>query len=359
MPPQTGKSGLSAKLGDRLRKAHEAHKGDETEFSNFGELPAGIENGIAQLVDVKFAEYKTGDLKGQYFFMARGVAKFPEELAGQKVAGLYTQIGPEPLCDTPQRASRKTLDDHLAWVYNELRKLGIDTRTLAVDNLETVATMLVKAQPHFRFRTWKGKKQLTGPYAGQEPRTNHDWGGLVEVQEDIGPGDGVADHTTSPPPAPKPNGKHPTGSTGGGPTALGGKPVPTPSPEPEPEPAAEYTDQGDVDSLLERANGGDEDAISELVRLAVAAGHEESAVEAAESWEAVAEMVKGGAGAADDSGITVGAVVTHTPVNPKTKKPGKSVRCEVVAVTGDTATLKNLEDGKTQYKAVPLGSLAG
>ena len=350
MPPQTGKSGLSAKLGDRLRKAHEAHKGDETEFSNFGELPAGIENGIAQLVDVKFAEYKTGDLKGQYFFMARGVAKFPEELNGSKVAGLYTQIGPEPLCDTPQRATRKTLDDHLAWVYNELRKLGIDTRTLAVDNLETVAAMLAKAQPHFRFRTWKGKKQLTGPYAGQEPRLNHDWGGLVEVQEDTEPGDGVADHTTSPPPAPKPNGKPPT--------ALGGKPVPTPAPEPKPEPAAEYTDQGDVDSLLERANGGDEDAVAELVRLAVAAGHEESAVEAAESWEAVAEMVKGGSGQ-QEGGIVVGAVVTYTPTNPKTKKPGKAVRCEVTAIDGDTATLKNLEDGKTQYKAVPLGSLAG
>jgi hypothetical protein len=348
MPPQTGKSGLSAKLGDRLRKAHEAHKGDETEFSNFGELPAGIENGIAQLVDVKFAEYKTGDLKGQYFFMARGVAKFPEELNGQKVAGLYTQIGPEPLCDTPQRATRKTLDDHLAWVYNELRKLGIDTRTLAVDNLETVAAMLVKAKPHFRFRTWKGKKQLTGPYAGQEPRLNHDWGGLVEVQEDTEPGDGVADHTTSPPPAPKPNGKPPT--------ALGGKPVPTPAPEPKPEPAAEYTDQGDVDSLLERANGGDEDAVAELVRLAVAAGHEESAVEAAESWEAVAEMVKGGS-SQQEGGIVVGAVVTYAPMNPKTKKPGKAVRCEVTGVNGDTATLKNLEDGKTQYQKVPNGSL--
>ena len=39
MPVQVTKSSMLAKLGGRLQKSHEEHKGDETKFSDFGELP--------------------------------------------------------------------------------------------------------------------------------------------------------------------------------------------------------------------------------------------------------------------------------------------------------------------------------
>jgi hypothetical protein len=53
MPPQRQQSDILAKYRDRAQQAHEAHASDETEYSQFGELPDGINGGIAQLVEVK------------------------------------------------------------------------------------------------------------------------------------------------------------------------------------------------------------------------------------------------------------------------------------------------------------------
>ena len=59
MPAQTGQSSLFAKHGDKLLKAQAEHRGREPEVGN-PQLPAGIEGGVAQLVDCKIGVYKDG-----------------------------------------------------------------------------------------------------------------------------------------------------------------------------------------------------------------------------------------------------------------------------------------------------------
>lgn len=188
MAKQMKKSGLASKLGQAGAKAVEAHRNDETNFGGGGNLPEGIEGGIAQLVDCKFDTYKKGDMVGQYYFYAAGIVKQPSVHNGQHIDGLRTSIM-EPMCDTPNR-SRKTIDEHLDWVLNEMRKLGADTSDVGLEDLEAVAESLKEEKPHFRFRTWKGEATKEFP----NPRVNEQWRGACEFEDD-GPVEDVVDET--------------------------------------------------------------------------------------------------------------------------------------------------------------------
>ncbi len=180
MAVQKAKSGLAAKLGAKGHSAVETHKNDETVFQGGGELPAGIENGIAQIVECKFDIVKEGDSKGEYYFYAGGVVVSPKSIMTDDgefpVEGMRTSIT-EPLYDTPSR-SRKTVDDHLAWILNELRKLGVDTSEVSLDNLEETAAAIKESGTTFRFRTWQGKATEEYP----NPRVNHQWAGAVDYE---------------------------------------------------------------------------------------------------------------------------------------------------------------------------------
>ena len=179
------KSSLASALGAAGTKACQAHRDDETTFSGGADLPGGINAGIAELRDLRFGQYKTGENEGKYFFFGAGIVKQPTEINGVPIQGLRTQIM-EPMCNTPNASGkRKTLDEHTAWVFNELRKLGANTDEVDnPDDLEVVAAILMEERPHFRFRTWQGDKQTTGPYAGREPRVNHDWRGACDYEDD-------------------------------------------------------------------------------------------------------------------------------------------------------------------------------
>jgi hypothetical protein len=207
MVKKVTKSALAAKLGNKLKEAYEGHKDDEVQFDAGGSLPDGIENGIAQLVDCYFKQYEKGNNKGNFFFYAAGIVKKPTEHDGVPVAGLRTSIM-EPMCDTPSR-SRKTVEDHLAWVLNEWKKMvpDLDLSDVGYDELEATAATIKELAPHFRFRTWKGAKQeieerdgafyvgdkkyktaaaakAANPYVGTEPRVNEVWNGAVDYVED-------------------------------------------------------------------------------------------------------------------------------------------------------------------------------
>jgi hypothetical protein len=250
------KSGILAHLGDKLRKAHEAVKGQETTFSTgYNDLPPGIEGGIAQLVDCGFRQIKEGKTNaGEYIWYAAGVVKEPEVVVvpGKhgapdrvvRVRGLRTQVS-EPMYDTPGRA-RETVQEHLGEVELQLRRLGLETKDLPLESLEEGMAALLRSEvdaegkecgPHFKFRTWAGaeqeieereggrwyvveegrggRRQVAGPYAseaalkeanpyaGQPPRTNHVWNGALrpgEYTEDS-PRGGVQDST--PPAGPR------------------------------------------------------------------------------------------------------------------------------------------------------------
>lgn len=395
MPKQVGKvSGALAKVKDKVAKAHQAHINDEVNYGQM-DLPAGIEGGIAKLVDCRFGEYKEGPNKGQPFFLASGIVVVPEEHKG-----LRTSIGPEPLCDTPNASGkRKEFSDHWGWVENELCKLGAERSDLGPDSVEAIAAALKEQKPHFRFRTWKGTKddivekggkwfvmrdgkQQAGPYssegvlkaanpfAGREPRVQHDWKGvrgLENYQVEIAT-DAVEDDTEEPE------------------EASPAKPGKTtrPAPEPEPEVADEEPEttevevepEEDLDALAKKA-AKDADAADRLKELAKAAGIEDSWVEEAESWAAVVERIRNPGTAEaekeeepeqEEGGITVGYVYFYKPIDPKTLKPfvdpktkkeRKAIEVEVQAVNDKkkTATCKNVDDGKTIYKDVPFDKL--
>ena len=204
MAKQTANSGLIAKLGDKLRKAHENHKADDVKYDANGGLPAGIENGIAQLKTCKFGQYEKGDNKGEFYLMMTGIIVEPKAHEGVPVQGLRTSIM-EPMCDTPTR-SRKSVDDHVAFVYNEFKKLGADTADADPDNLEELAAAVQEAAPYFRFRTWKGSVATSGQYAGKESRTQEVWNGIVigYEQEVSGEVEDETEEAAKPAPAKKP-----------------------------------------------------------------------------------------------------------------------------------------------------------
>lgn len=331
-------------LGERGRKAHEAHKNDETKYGQM-ELPSGIENGVAQLVDIKFTQIAAGKQNaGKWMFYAAGVVKEPGEQGGTPVRGLRTSIT-EPMYDTPTR-SRKTVEEHIAWLYNELRKLGVNTTELGYDDLESTVAALRELKPHFRFRTWKGSKQTTGQYAGQEPRVQHQWNGLVDYNDDGTVVDnGVVDNTPE---------------------------------EPEDE-GGEAPADTSFEELLEKAKAGDGPASHEVQRIALENGISQEDFDSWD-WDQIAEAVQasltgdeGGGDApeepeAEEFKPSKGDVYNYQVIDPKTKKPAldpktkkarKPIEVEVTAVNqkNKTVDIKDLANPKNTWKAVAWDDL--
>lgn len=407
MPVAKSKSALVAKLGDKIRKAHEAHKGDETEYSSFGELPAGIEGGIAQLVDCKFDVVKEGkDNAGEYYFYAAGTVMEPKEFTDSegnlhRVEGLRTSIT-EPIYDTPNRKSRKTVDDHLAFVLNEMRKLGVDTSSIGAEQLEDVCEQLKQLKPFFRFRTWKGQAETTGPYAGKEPRVQHVWNGCCDYDGGHSDGGRVQDDSGPPEDAPAPVAaaaaatrvnavtqarKPGANGSNGAPAAAQAKPTPAtnrpqqaqrgmvearvtgnkaPSPHQaqEPEPAAGFDEFGDLGTLATLADTGDTNAAAQLTEMAEKAGVTDEQIGSVQSWHEVVALMSGDDGTDPGDGEVnpeaetpvpaVGELWFYTPQDQKSGKPGKQVEVEILAVFHDkeTCNLKDLANHKVVYRNV-------
>jgi hypothetical protein len=394
---------LLSKVANVLREAHDAHKDDETVLGGGGSLPNGIENGVAQLVDIYFKEYEKGDMKGEIFFYAAGIVKAPSHQDGIPIVGLRTSIM-EPLCDTPGR-SRKTVEDHWAWILNELRKLGLDTSEIEFDTVEDAVAALKEAGPHFRFRTWQGEPTAEYP----NPRVNEQWRGVCDFEAEFD--DGVEDATEEveeeAKPAPKasktapsatkpaPKASTPPAAASAAKKGLGKKAIDYASmdtdalakladneDEKAQERLTELAQEAGIDptdaayenwtmvaealnnagdesedpaALAELADGGDSDAVDKLQALADAANIDTTSYE---SWSAVAEALSSGEATeeyqdAEEFAPSVKEIYFYKP--PKAKK---AVECEVTAVfaSKETANLKDLDKG-TSYKSVPWAEL--
>ena len=83
--------GLMATVGKKGQSAIAAHVADETTFYTGGNLPEGIDAGIAELIDCRFDTYKKGDNEGEYFFLAAGIVKEPATIGRILIRGLRTQ----------------------------------------------------------------------------------------------------------------------------------------------------------------------------------------------------------------------------------------------------------------------------
>lgn len=165
------------KMGKRLSQVHESVKAEaahQDERQGYVPLPAGIVNGIAQLTDVKIDQYKTGALKDEYYFQAKGTVIEPAEHSGAPVRGALTMIM-EPLCDTPSR-KRAKVEDHYEFVMNEIKKLGVDVSETSIADIETILEAVKQAKPYFRFSTWAGRPTERDP----NPQAQSNWHGAVD-----------------------------------------------------------------------------------------------------------------------------------------------------------------------------------
>lgn len=388
---KSAESDIFAKHAKSLAKAADHSKDLEQVNDTSGQLPPGIENGIARLVELKVGEYATGANVGKPYFSGSATVVEPAEYAG-----MYTRIGPEPLFDTPGRR-RATLqgDDpseaHMPWVQNEIKKLlpknlseAAKNEAVSGANIGKTMKSLSKQGPHFRFRTWVGSMQVikkhtdgkwyvfnrrdddedtdrivlgkswtseaaakaANPYAGREPNVQHTWAGWVEYSGE--PAAALAKDNTA---APSTNGDgHHTEEV----AAVDTDVVPD---EEAPEGTGEYTDQGDLDSLAQRADDDqDAEAITELERIAAELGLADD--EGNFPGENYAEMVEhirsaqggeGGDESAEGNGETewqASAATCKYEVLVKGKKT--KVDCEIVENDPEarTVTLKNLTTGQ-------------
>lgn len=204
MPAQTQKNvNVAALLGAGGNTAFEENKNLQPTGKN-ERLPEGIDNGVAMLKKAWIGIYQTGENKGKPFYMASGVVILPKIHNGIKVEGRHTQVGPEPMFETPKAAGkRKTYVDHYGWMMNELMllnpALAKNRDAMRPQNLEQTFNALVKAGICFRFRTYKMPKNepeqrggqwylgVKGPYASleilkqknkfwnREPMVNEEW----------------------------------------------------------------------------------------------------------------------------------------------------------------------------------------
>lgn len=402
MVAKMGKSGgLMAALGDKGRKAVESHKNDETKLGGGGDLPAGVE-GKAQLVECKFSQHEKGEHKGKWFFYAAGIVLEPGEVLVEmkdgtpqvsssgsivNIEGRRTSVT-EPIYDTPTR-SRTTVDDHIAHILNHFRLLGVDTSGMKVEQMESVAEALKKAKPNFNFRTWCGKPATEGKYKGQPAQVQHDWRGVCD--DVIASSDGVNDQT---------GGDEPSGNGSENvdldelarladqdgdaadedaqtqlteiATAAGidegkiskaknwtavVKMIRLATPAEPVDANEEPSEEMSLEELGAKADEGDDDAIGTLTEEAEKVGIDSNEYE---TWSALAKAISQ---IGDDNSVpelpAVGDVRKYRPIGKDQKPAKKAVKVEIVAVFEKTSkvNLKNLEDGKTSYKAVPFDAL--
>ena len=347
MPAQPGgMGGMFKKLGGKLLQAHQQAKGETTTPN--AELPSGIENGIAQIVECKFDQVKVGkENAGEWFFYAAASVKKPEYFEGQKTLGGRTSIM-TLLCDTPKSQGRKTLAEHVAWMYEHLRSWGVDTNTIQLDKdpqaLEKVAAAIKQMKPHIMFKTFKMPKATTGPYKDREPRTLHTWKGAVEYDDTSSPTDFVQE-----------------------------APAATPFNEFEtPVVATAVTEEPDLDELLRLAKSdepGHEDAGRKLAALAIAAGATEEDVESA-TWDEVVLFIQGDhpVGVEPSESVEepwipgIGEVYTYQIIDPKTgqpaldknKQPRKPIEVQVKKVDEVAQTVDAVDNitKKVTYKNI-------
>lgn len=338
MAAQTQKNvNIAALLGDQGTKAFEANR-DIPLMGKNERLPAGIDNGIAQLKKIWVGQYKDGPDKGKPFYMASGVVLLPEVHEGIPIKGRHTQVGPEPLFPTPTKGGkRKTYEDHYAWMMNELMLLNPalekNRDAMKPANLQATFDALIRAGIPFRFRTYKFAKQVPeqkgsqwflgtkGPYPSEaalkaankywnsEPMVNEEWLGACakpmtvqpgQLPEEVGVIDeiGTDDATTSAATA-----DYDQAEAAGVPTEpavdeVAGQELETQtsgSSDDGGDAGAVATAPGnpedDIPALVEAAGADDDLAKARLEELAVALGYSSDDVANAPSWNDVGEWI--------------------------------------------------------------------
>jgi hypothetical protein len=368
MPAKIKKSSLANKLSTESRRRFEEKKSVEAEYDTNAGLPAGIEGGIAQLVECGFRTIQAGKTNaGELMFYAAGIVVSPEEVNGSRIVGLRTQIN-EPICDTPNNPKKPTQADHVENVMNELKKLGVNMEEMDADDLESVCETLKEERPYFRFRTWSGTKQeltqrddkffvgtkgpypseaaakAANPFVGVEPRVQSTWNGACEYVEDEVSGvvDETEDEEEFIPVKSQPKTKS---------KLVKAKKV-----------------EEDLSELAEAADNGDAEASARLMEIANENGIDEDTVNNTASWSDVVDLINGEEESEDEEDEDEeeedeeeeqlvpekGEVYKYKP---KGKK--KAIECSVTAVFQgkEVCNLKSIDEDGSVFKSVPWSEL--
>lgn len=187
---------LLQKYGGRADRTWAKHANDQTDYGRFQDLPPDIRNGVAQLNECQLGVFQTGDHAGEPFFQAAGLVILPEfhtytVLEGwppkrsaprtERTRNKTTRLRPEPLCDTPNRKDRQTFEDHLAWVMNVFRMLGIPTKGTTFRDLPKLCQLALMGKIHFKFSTRASKPSQQYP----TPSVFQEWEGKTTLDQAV------------------------------------------------------------------------------------------------------------------------------------------------------------------------------
>lgn len=324
MPVQKGGSSAIDKLkkmgGD---KSFNTHKADATEYGSGGELPPGL-TGVATLVEAKLDTFKSGNNKDAPYLQIRGVIV---ECSNQMYIGNQA-MKQVPLCPDPTTwAEPRTLDDRIAEGLNEMRKLGVETAKMTLDDWEAALLGLKQGAPAFKFHTWAATNQQTK----QPGRTRTDIDGVVENYK---PGEGallVDDQS---------------GDDQG---VVGDAPQDDP-----------WT------ALGQAADNGDEEAGKQIVEAGLGAGLTQEELNAFGTWAEAAAAVGAASEGVGNNGGDNGVATDETAAEVwkpkvtdiyqyKPKGARAAIDCEVTAVFKETVNLKRLDKNEV-IKGVKWGN---
>lgn len=346
-PPK--KSSLFQKYGKKLVDSAQKHKDDPVEYGGFRSLPGNIKNGVAQLTECYFDQFKDdSDMKqadgskavGQYYLRCAATVLEPDfGPDGSPAKGLVTSVM-IPICEKGVKRGKEIIDFDMCIkkVQNQLKALGgddFDVSDLDVA-VEALAATAAPENQHifFRFTT---SEMPARPPEYPNPRVFENWYERIENYEGAAGGDN---------PAPDANDQSEDGDTGGGNEAAD---------EPS---GVDYSAEEDLDVLVAGAGEAgndnptdDETAAQErLKQLAEEAGVAEDDVKNADDWQAVANLItsakEGDTSEPEAAPPKVGEVRHYFPLDSKNKPAKKPIEVKVLTIKGGKATVKDMDKGK-------------
>ena len=134
------KSKLINKLKKKSKGAWKRSKKVEAKAKG-RQLPGGLENAVAKLVDYKFDE----DKNHNPYFQLIGTVVEPEEYKGMRCV----------ISHFIAESQTKTVEDKLDGLSNDLQLFGVETTGLDIGEIPEAIEALVEEGPFFLFRTWK------------------------------------------------------------------------------------------------------------------------------------------------------------------------------------------------------------